>query len=302
LISDYAEKFNIILELNACEFNEGLFPIHVATVNKNVEGVKFVVDYADKHDIPLTLNKGKYLTTLESFERTELQEIILDYTFTHDIDLNLKFADVTLPVFYVSVTNYNNKVTKTLFDCAIKNNKILNINEKHLGGHTLLLKAMEEIYTEKIKIIIDYAIKENIIIDINETCGSGNYPFLVAFYNDIDIVKLIIDYANKNNITLKVNEQSVDKASPLILAIANDDIEMVKSVIDYAKEKDIILKLNEKDLEYVIANNQNIVVENINEIDKEIIELLIQNKNNNRINVEFDDSNELLKEFEELSL
>jgi len=63
-------------------------------------------------------------------------------------------------------------------------------------------------------------------------------------------------------------------------------------MIDYA---------NEKESEYVISNNKNSEIKSINDIDMEIIELLIQNRNN-RINVEFDDSNELLKKFEELSL
>jgi len=77
LLMDYANQFNILLELNKPDF-KGCSPLLIrATSSRQVEKVKLLLDYAEDHQIPLHLDKAPY----------EIQHLISQYAQKHNINI-----------------------------------------------------------------------------------------------------------------------------------------------------------------------------------------------------------------------
>lgn len=55
ILMEYADKHNIILELNS--MCNGNYPLNTAITNNNNEIVELLIKYANKHDIDLEINK-----------------------------------------------------------------------------------------------------------------------------------------------------------------------------------------------------------------------------------------------------
>ena len=56
LLIDYANKNNIVLKINKQDNNE-CYPLLWATDNNNIEIVKLLIDYANKNNIVLKINE-----------------------------------------------------------------------------------------------------------------------------------------------------------------------------------------------------------------------------------------------------
>jgi len=111
----------------------------------------------------------------------------------------------------------------------------------------------------------------------------------------------LIDYSNQHNIILKINEKDCDDCVPLVGAIVKSFTEEAKLIIDYANSKGITIKFTEKDLKTVISKGYKNSIKNISEINMEILKLLYINRNNHKIEIEFDDPSELLNKLTEAS-
>jgi len=265
--------------------------------NNNINIFKLIIDYADKQNIILNINdkneRGNsliFVAIVESVNNSEYVKLIIDYANKQNIILNIndKNKKGYSNTFAATANNVNNsEVVKLLMNYADDHNIILNINEKCNVGWSPLIGTISSNNIESFKLIMDYANKHNIILDINEKDENGWFPILYASekkVNNSEFVKLLMDYADDHNIKLKINEKNRNGDSSLIWFISNNNVEAVKLLFDYANKYNIIMDLKENQ----IGNS-------INYINNEIIELIIQNKSCRKLNIEFSKNSILLK-------
>ncbi len=115
-------------------------------------------------------------------------------------------------------------------------------------------------------------------------------------------MRKILESATKNKIQFELNEKDNYGNCLLLRAIDRNNTEMVKLIIDYANKNKIQLELNEKDIENYNHGEKDDkeLIKSILEIKSEIIRLLLDNKNEKKLNITFLGSNSvLLKRFNE---
>jgi len=247
----------------------GLYPLYWASDKNNVEIMKLLIDYANKNNITLELNKktenGNYPFLLACYNNNnEMVQLLIDYAIKNNIvlELNERYRNGMYPLYCTCHEN-NIETMKILIDYANAHNIILELNKSEKNGNYPLLMACCNNNIEMVELLVDYANKNNIILELNKKNENKFYPIYWAFYdNNIEMVQLLLDYANKNNITLKLNGKIENGYYPFYWAFYRNNIEMVQLLIDYANKNNIFLEFNESDYE------------NNSKINPEIIEIL----------------------------
>eukprot|EP00833_Pecoramyces_ruminatium_P007735 jgi/Orpsp1_1/1181767/evm.model.c7180000078511.1 len=299
LLLNYANKYNIKLNINEKNKTED-YPLMWTIIKNNIESTKLLINYANKINTILEINntniKG-YNPIILSCSNSDIMKLLIEYSNENNIilEINNKNSSGDYPLLYSSYFK-NIETTKLIIDYAKEHNITLNINEKNNSGDYPLLYSTKNI--EIMKLLIDYANKNNIILELNEKNNKGNYPLLCCMKN-IKALKLLIDYANENNITLNLDEKNNNGYYPLLYVICRKDIEIdaIKILFEYAKNNNIILKIKEKDIKNKMKKKTSRIIKSFSEIKLEILQLLYEYKNINRLNVDFTDNSELEKIF-----
>jgi len=281
---EYGDSKGIVLTVNENN-NFNYYPLLYCTYKNDVEITKLLIDYANKHNIVLNMNgKSK-----------------------NGIDLS---SGRDYPLLW-SISQNNFELTKLLINYARKNNITLNLHEKDINS--MVNKSSSHSYSTCVKSISDlsdeiinllYRTKNenvvNLILNNNSNNNNNNSQISKRFdkikneinslvstvkRNNIEELRSLIDTADRNNNVLNIGDKDSEGKCPLLWCIVNNNVEMMRLLIDYADKNDIVLKLEEKDL---------IQQRSISEISGEIINLMSEGKNRNRINVVFaSDTSEL---------
>jgi len=322
LLIDYAEENNIILNLNVKNYN-GDYPLLIAVKNKNKnknkdknkdknkkEIVKLLIDYAQKFNIILELNKknnnqeSPILLALKSNNK-ELVQLFLEYAKTNNIDLtignpndnvtnnnkvynaikNYEFIHVLMDYSknnHIVLDIHNNYDLESLLSYSIKYNRFndarLLVNRgisfiNNIEGIFRYLSRNNSITLKKVIFLLNMT-KENMSINSEILCELIKQKQLKILkellnYNDMNIkfVKKILSiYENKtvfsdhklkkliyhydyNNNYINLNEKTNHGDYPLLCAVKKNNIDMVKLFIDYAKASQTALILNDRNME-----------------------------------------------------
>eukprot|EP00833_Pecoramyces_ruminatium_P015611 jgi/Orpsp1_1/1189643/evm.model.d7180000073421.1 len=87
LLIEYANKYNIILQLNKKNQN-GSFPLSEAIDNDNIEIIKLLIEYANQHNITLELNEYDFV--FYSNINEEIIKLLFKYEKEHLLNIKYK--------------------------------------------------------------------------------------------------------------------------------------------------------------------------------------------------------------------
>jgi len=218
--------------------------------------VKLLIDYANKNNIILNINDknklGNYplLWSIGKDNSVEITKLLIDYANKNNIILNIndKNKNNYYPLLQSIVFN-NVEMVKLLMDYANKNNIILKINEKNIENMTQLniqdtIDDISEINIEIIKVLKENKDK---LYDENNNHNFFNFIDLFEIINKINMSKyeneaLIFDDSRNNNKYIAKfnlqkskeirNEKNEDSNTPLPLSCQHGNSEEVKILIN----------------------------------------------------------------------
>jgi len=146
-IKNYELGLNILYKNNKEMYFHNLFLKLINKVN--FEAVKLLIEYANKNNIILELNAkdkdGKYpLLEVIKVKNFELVTLLIEYADKNGIILNLnKKNEDKYPLLEV-IKNNNIEMIKLLMEYANNNSIILELNEKDQYGISPILAALKK--------------------------------------------------------------------------------------------------------------------------------------------------------------
>jgi len=154
LIIDFANKYNIILDLNYKN------PLFKAAYYCNAKMAKLIIDYAIKHNIKLNITEKVEVgrsVFLMSMYTVEIFKMVIEYALKNNISIDINESDDGWTPLLFATNNNITEMVKTIIYYANNTNTILNINEKNKEGDYPLLYASIKNNTEMIILIKKYA-------------------------------------------------------------------------------------------------------------------------------------------------
>eukprot|EP00833_Pecoramyces_ruminatium_P000927 jgi/Orpsp1_1/1174959/evm.model.c7180000052093.1 len=200
LLIEYANKYNIILELNK-ENNKRCYPIFCAISLNNIDIIKLLIEYANEYNITLEINKknndGDYpLLYSVKLNNIKIVKLLMKYANTHRIiiKINEKNKFKKYPLDYAFI-NKNIKMLKLLIKYNIFNKKILNINDINIENIKI-----DDINDDIIDLVMNYEINNLINIKYIEN-GLFFRKKNEEIYKSNIINEYLRNYIEKNNNT-----------------------------------------------------------------------------------------------------
>eukprot|EP00833_Pecoramyces_ruminatium_P008659 jgi/Orpsp1_1/1182691/evm.model.c7180000082261.1 len=304
MLIEYANKNDIVLEINERNTSNGWFPFIWAAYNKNINMVKLFIDYANKNNITININeitnnKNSSLIRACNVNSTEIVKLILNYADENNIILKINDQNLNgdYPLLWATYNN-NTEIVKLLVNYANDKNIILNINQKDNKGNYPLYYASSKSNTEIIKLLKDYSHKNNIKLEWDSKISSNEELLKIieeeieedktteyesklwdAIKNEeVSDLKSLLNDASENNIKLNINIKDENGNYPILLSTINNNVKLINILIDYAYKNGIILEINDKNNSdgyypfLYASNNDNI------RIVKQLIEYATVNK------------------------
>jgi ankyrin repeat protein len=273
LLIDYANEFNLVLDLNEKD-RSGSYALLYATVWNNMEMVQLFIDYAKAHQLTLVFKES------DNKESSKIDQAILNLIKEYEKEgiITSKSDD--------DDHHHIPKPEKT----SVTQVKTTNSKFKANSEEMKLLKACENDKFDVVQSIISNSLEEKSVLALNEIKDKdGSYPLLSAAFNDNkDMVNLLIGYAEENNYILNLDDRDEKGSYPLLYATVWNNEEIIKSIGNYARSHKLVMEFAEKDNE------------DISKANPEIIKLLHQYKTEGILKVEFKEDGALSEKFKNL--
>jgi len=301
LIIEYAESNNIILDFSDYEYNNNKYsPIMNSIRNDNFSMVKMLMEYIDSNGVNFNCNihdiaGDNLLSYATNKNNIELIKMIIKYANKHNVILRMvDYYDedkICSPLIY-AFENDNLDMVRILMKYINEKNIKFNINYK-VGSErkNLLSYAIEKKSVTLLKEVIDYSNNNNKTIDLSddEISEYNNIIISVMKYKNIDmalsVIISIMKYLIKNDDINIVNCEKDPWNRLLFFGINNNSTELVDLILKY----DGIKKENNNNFFKIVEAkkysllNYAMKKDNI-DIVKKILNYIIKNEINFNIN------------------
>jgi len=174
LITGYAKRHNLVLELNAKDSSYSFYPILIATIKNNTKAVETIIKYANENNINLILNdscqSGNYpLLSAITNQNIEIIKSIIKYA--EEKDITLKLEERNNDGFYPlleGINKNNPEIIQLLLEYADRHNIVLKISDKEIIDLISKNYNQRMANNSRIELGSDYAAYLNSNVGLNE--------------------------------------------------------------------------------------------------------------------------------------
>jgi len=269
------------------------YPMLEAIKYKNIEIVKRLIDYAEHHNIIININEKNALRhnpIQNAIQHNNIPIVQLLLDYTSNHDIMINLEEL----FKASVKQNSIEMVNVFMDYANEHNLKININDLDEWDNSSLMEAISRNNLNMVKLLMTYAKNHEILININERNSFGSFPLFEATSNNNDeIVETLINYANDHKIIIDLNKKDHQKNYSLMKAIKLNNQYILKLIIDYANRHNILLSINDKYHDEETGKENYPLLETVNQNNIDLAKLLIAYANDHKIELMLKDKTEL---------